>query len=165
MIVFILSACRKPVDFPDVPAITFESFEIYQDSSLAYVTIAFQDGDGNIGLNEEDVEGDFALEYNPYNIFHHNLFLDFYLWENSDWVWQDYIPENAMDVSSPYYYRIPPLDPDGRDKNLEGTIRVSLEPFPPIDFSSGDVIRIEIQLADRDLNLSNVVTTPEYTIP
>ena len=163
-VILILSACRKPVDFPDIPAITFESFEIYQDS--AFVSINFQDGDGNIGLNAEDDEGDFALIYQPeYNIFHHNFFLDFYLWENNEWVWQDYIPEDENDPTSPYYYRIPPLDPEGKDKNLEGTIRVKLSPFPPIDFSSEDRIRIEVQLADRSLNLSNLVTTPEYTIP
>jgi len=47
------SGCKKPPEYPNVPIIIFERFELFTDS--AFFIITFKDGDGDIGLNPENV--------------------------------------------------------------------------------------------------------------
>lgn len=144
--------CQKPEEFPDEPKVSFESFDQKSDST-AKLTISFTDGDGNIGLKKGDTTGKFSQD----NRFHYNLFLEYHEKQNGKWVQRELQP--------PFYYRIPPLEPKGKSKALEGDIEVTLEPlyFDPV--SPHDTIKYSIQLADRDLNESNVVETDPIITP
>ncbi|MFB6257095.1 MAG: hypothetical protein ABEH38_00250 [Flavobacteriales bacterium] len=148
----LFQACYPPDDFPPKPEIEFKKFE-KADNNKAYLTISFTDGDGNIGLKEGDTTGKFS----PGNRYHHNLFLEYYEKQNGDWVHRDLDP--------PFYYRIPPLEPKGKSKALKGDIRVELEPTYFDPGSSYDTIKYSIQLADRDLNESNIVETDPIVTP
>ena len=162
-IVVILSSCREEISYPTIPAIEFKDFVVYPDS--AFITVDFTDGDGNIGFDVGDTLGQFAYSIDPFNKFYYNFYIDIYQLQNDQWELYDLTPSPSNPDSQPFYYRTEKLDPDGSDKNLEGEIEVKLAPFPPVDFNSGDTIRFEVQLADRDLNLSNKVTTDGFVVP
>lgn len=156
-LVFLLGAalfqlCKKPEDFPKEPKISFKNFKQNADST-AQLTITFTDGDGNIGLEKGDTTGKFS----PDSKFHYNLFLEYFEKQNGKWVHRKLQP--------PFYYRIPPLEPRGSSKALEGEIQVTIEPlyFDPV--SPYDTIKYSIQLADRDLNKSNVAETGPIITP
>ncbi|HEX2616533.1 MAG TPA: hypothetical protein VHL57_03270, partial [Flavobacteriales bacterium] len=123
--------------------ITFKEFKQFADS--ASVVISFTDGDGDIGLDQSDTLGDFA----PGHLFFHNLFVDYYQWQNGAWVLQDF--------TLPLYYRIPVITPTGQNKALEGDIAVALKPYPVLPGSEGDSIRLNVRIADRALHMSNEV--------
>ena len=147
-----VTACFKPDDFPDEPEISFENFE-KAENNTAYLTVSFTDGDGNIGLEKGDTTGKFS----PDSRYHHNLFLEYYEKKNGDWV--------KRDLDPPFYYRIPPLEPEGRSKALEGDIRVHIKPTYYDPTSPHDTIKFSAQLADRDLNESNIVETDPIIVP
>ena len=159
----LLNSCREDISFPVIPAIESKEFIVFTDS--AFIEVDFTDGDGNIGFEEGDTLGQFEYSIDPFNKFHYNFFVDIYQFENNEWTLYDLTPSPTNPNFQPLYYRTKKLDPEGSDKNLEGSIRVKLAPFPPIDFSSGDTIRFEVRLADRNLNLSNVVTTEGFVVP
>lgn len=140
-------ACKKPsTDFPDVPQIEYVGFETKGDS--ATLTISFQDGNGDIGVEEDDLSVDF------------NMFIGYFEKDDTEgWVQQ------LDGLGDPIFfrYRIPILEPNGTDKSLEGEIDVLMEPtyFHPIS-PDNDTLRYEIYLVDRAENISNVITTPEF---
>lgn len=148
----LFQACYKPEEFPDEPRLSFKKFEKGKDDK-AYLTVSFTDGDGNVGLEKEDTTGKFS----PDSRYHYNLFLEYYEKQNGDWV--------KRDLEPPFYYRIPPLEPEGQSKALEGDIRVELSPtyFDPT--SSYDTIKYKVRLADRDLNESDPVETDPIVTP
>ena len=159
----LLNSCKEDISFPVIPAIEFKEFVVYTDS--AFIEVDFTDGDGNIGFESGDTLGQFEYSIDPFNKFHYNFYIDIYQLENNEWTLYDLTPSPTNPGFQPLYYRTPKLDPEGNDKNLEGSIRVKLSPFPPIDFSTGDTIRFEVQLADRNLNLSNKLTTDGVIVP
>lgn len=150
-----MTSCLKPETFPAEPAIEFKSFIITGDSAL--LTISFTDGDGNIGLRDEDTTAPFDIASGFYN----NLFTEY--WEKDDqlgWVQGTNSIGDPIEVN----FRIPYLTPEGQNKALKGDIQVTFEPdigfFNPFS-SESDTIMYKIRLADRDLNVSNEVTSGE----
>ncbi len=146
------TACYEPNEFPKEPKLTFEKFE-KGENKTAYLTVSFTDGDGNIGLKKGDTTGKFS----PDSRYHYNLFLEYYEKQNGEWVHRDLDP--------PFYYRVPPLEPKGQSKALEGDIEVQLKPTYFDPSSPYDTIKFKAQLADRDLNESNVVETDPIITP
>lgn len=145
------SSCRKTEDYPDTPEIEYKSFETYKDSAV--FTFSFTDGDGDIGLRKSDTTGKFSVGQKYY----YNLFLEYYEMKNGQF--------EKIDLIVPFYYRIPFVDNEGRDKTLQGDISVTLTPFY-YDFTSPyDTLKYEAYLVDRDLNESNIIETPELIKP
>ena len=165
-ITVLMSSCREDVQFPIIPAVEFNSFVVFEDS--ASIVFDITDGDGNFGLAVDDTLGNFELSIDPFNKFYYCIFVDPYILNNNVWEFVDLAPSAANPGASPLYYRTKQrFDPTGSDKNLEAEIRVSLEDavWPPADFESGDTIKFEIHIADRDLQESNRVETPVFIIP
>ncbi|MBL4706112.1 MAG: hypothetical protein JKY54_16415 [Flavobacteriales bacterium] len=146
-----LMSCLKPEKFPPEPEIGFKSFEVLSDS--AKLTITFQDGDGDIGLND----GDTNAPYDTSSIYHYNLFAQY--WEKDDvlgWVQGTDFLGNPIE----FKYRTPIITPTGQNKALKGEIEMTLEPFFRDPSSSeSDTIRYKVMLVDRALNESNWVET------
>lgn len=148
----LLVSCRKIVDYPDEPAISFTSV-ISKDSSdvldnpVKRVTLTFHltDGNGDIGLSPADTTGPFHKD----SVFYYNLFLQEYKKENG----------NFTEVPAPAglrRYRIPDLTPTGQNKTLIADISVTIE-YPhsissPLPYSE---FRYEFYVTDRSLNISN----------
>ena len=160
----LMGSCRESVQFPIIPAIEYKDFVIFPDS--AHVVMDITDGDGNFGLNPEDTLGNFEYSIDPFNKYHFCIFLEPYVLVNNQWELIDFTPSPANPNALPFFYRTKErLDRTGTDKNLEAEIKVLLFPWPPTELNSGDTIRFEAHVADRDLNESNRIETPAYIIP
>ena len=148
----LFSSCLKPKTYSEIPAIEFKDFVAYGDT--AYLTISFTDGDGDVGLAEYETQP----PYDTGSIFYYNLFINYY--EKVNCVWQ----QGTNDIGEPikFNYRVPYLTPEGNNKALKGEIRVKLSPsyYNPLS-SDSDTIKYDIQLADRALQLSNIVESNE----
>lgn len=145
-------SCRKMEELSPIPAIELVSFEATGNRGL--LTISFTDGDGDIGLNENDDQPPFDIG----SEFFTNLKLEY--WEKVADAWR-------KSDTVHFAWRIPSLTPGGQIKSLEGTIEVALEPFyyalPSV--SIADTFMYRIRLVDRALQYSNEIETEELIRP
>ncbi|MEI6884795.1 MAG: hypothetical protein WCO02_09920 [Bacteroidota bacterium] len=148
-----LSSCMKKDNYPDIPYITYAGYyNVFDSTNIAksgVLTITFQDGDGDIGLNSWDV-------YPPYDstsIYFYNYYIDVYSKRNGVFV--------KDTLQTPLRYRIPNLTPDDPNKSIKGIIEniLPLNPHPIYD-----TIRFTCYIYDRALHQSNIVTTPEFVV-
>lgn len=155
-LLLLLISCRKIVDYPDEPVVSFTSV-FSKDSSdvldnpVKRVTVTFHvtDGNGDIGLEMTDTTGPF----NKDSAFYYNLFLQEYKMENG--VFTEVPPPGGIKR-----YRIPDLTPTGQNKTLVADISVTIEyPYSNADPLPFREFRYEFYLVDRSLNISNRDTT------
>ncbi|MCL2290428.1 MAG: hypothetical protein FWC34_06970 [Bacteroidetes bacterium] len=151
LIVF-LYACRKPERFSDIPEIKFISFEkLNQDEGrLAFY---FQDGDGDIGLDNRD-------NYPPFDtssIYRYNFFCDYYEKRNGIFQKIDSII-NPKGELEPFNLngRIPRLS-NLPGESINGEIYYTFSPSYYDTFSPySDTVKLKFYIVDRKLNHSNV---------
>jgi len=146
---FLLSSCMKKETFSDIPQIAFRSFATEFDSGLyakrGFLTISFQDGNGDIGLRPDQ-------KYPPFDtgsIYYYNYIIDYYEKQNGVFV--------KVPLDPSFNARIPYLTPDDPNKAIKGIIvdTLVLNPFPV-----HDTIMFKFFIYDRALNKSNVDSTP-----
>lgn len=143
----LLASCAKGGNFPDEPELTSIQFITNPDSS-GVIKVGFTDGDGNIGLSDSDT----LPPYNFGSRTYYNLFVEYFELQNGTWVMREF--------ETPFYYRIEPIEPDGRLKQLEGDIEVLLAlPYYFDPTSNFDTIKYSVSIMDRDLNESNALET------
>jgi len=158
IIIFIISnySCRKIVNYPEIPEISFENVYVIDsvdilDNKTKVVELLFTviDGDGDIGLKEQDTIG----PYNKDSTYYYNLFITELEKVNGSFI----EVENTL---FPRNYRIPYLTPEGQNKNLKATVKVSIEysynDRNPLAFN---VFKYEFYLVDRQLHHSNIDTS------
>lgn len=147
-----LSSCLKPTTYSEIPAIEYKEF--LPSGDTAYLSITFTDGDGDIGLAEYEIQP----PYDTSSMFYYNLFINYY--EKVDGVWQPGLNDTGAPVK--FNFRVPYLTPEGNNKALKGEIKVKLSPYY-YNYTSpdSDTIKYIIQLADRALQLSNIVESEE----
>lgn len=139
-------SCRKDQEFPIEPQIEMSSRQVYQNPSK--IIISFTDGDGDIGLNQGDTLEPFNYIEDPFNKFYYNLLLYYFEKQGEEWV---EVP-TTIDI----FYRVPNITPTGQNKALNGEIEVELT----LPITRPDSIRFNIELIDRALHESNMLTTP-----
>lgn len=161
-LLFILSiglffGCQRGPDYSDAPSITFSSIEHYQvpdgfnfiDSVV--IAIDFQDGDGDLGLSQDDI-----LDTEKYpDEFINNYFCTLFKKEGTDW--------NEVDVA--FDSRFMRLLPEGVSP-IDGTLRFNQTITTPLipELSPSDSVRFEIYIVDRELNQSNTITTTPFVL-
>jgi len=152
-ILMLAGSCRKIEQLPDIPRIEFTSFQIFDTIDIlgnsakgGRLKFYFEDGDGNIGLNEPD-----GNETDTTDLF-------FTLYRKTGGVMTE---APANDPLRPSSYRIPYLERLGQNKILKGTISVT---FLYLFYNPSDTIRYDFYLKDRDLNESNVESTSEIIV-
>lgn len=143
-VIIILGACVPIEKLPPEPTIEFRSFTVYDtvdllgnDAKAGKLTFYFEDGDGDIGLDE--------------NATSSNLFLQLY--RKTDGVFELAGPGDPL---YPSEYRIPFLDTGGQNKILKGTIDVTLIYFL---YNPSDTLYYDFWIRDRGGNDSNTATT------
>jgi len=152
--IFTLMSCMKKESYSDVPQIGFASYyNIFDTTKIAkkgVLTITFQDGDGDIGLNSWDI----FPPYDSASIYFYNYYVDLYYKRNGTFV-------KDTTLNPPLYTRIPNLTPDDPNKAIKGYIvdTIPLNPHPLYD-----TIQFSMFIYDRALHKSNVVTTPEIVV-
>jgi len=164
LLVFLLCSalfCDKPPQYDAVPNIDYVRTErnrtIVGDAFVEEIipVVRFEDGDGDLGLTEEN------LEEAPYNQGNNgiNYFIEFYIKNN-----------NAFELLAlPFDYssRFFPLAPDGRTGPLEGELkfRITLDERNVSRLiKRGDIIKFRIKIRDRALNISNTVDSDEIVM-
>ena len=145
-----LSACKKPEKYSVIPAIEFVSLEAYEDAysgTDVCLTFKFQDGDGDIGLDEDDTRP----PYDTSSIYYYNCFITYFEKQNGEFV--------KVELPSTLNMRIPRLS-DEAEESISGELYLNL--FANNPFSPYDTIRYELFIVDRALHHSNTITTTEY---
>lgn len=149
----IIGACQKFEEYPEIPEISYAGFLVLKDNngadSLGLLNISYTDGDGDIGLNENDTLPPFKYNY----------FLDIYQ-RVDDTLRKIILPDTNVNFNG----RIPVLTPDGAHKAIKGNIEMELELFMMIPFLESDTVAFEIYIMDRSLHKSNTVRSPQYIL-
>lgn len=162
LLVAVLGSCKKVEKFPDVPRIEFLDFtklynpdlEIYDRGVLRF---SFEDGDGDIGLNN----GDTMPPFNPGSDYHYNLIITYFELQHGELVevpilW--FNPQTEQYDTLSLSARIPNLTPGGVNKAINGEIQDTLFIY---NFNSVfDTIMFEAYIIDRALHKSNSISTP-----
>jgi hypothetical protein len=143
-------SCRKFVDYPPTPEISFSDFKVVVTQSGGFtgkgrLYISYRDGDGDIGLEQ----GDTLVPFHVGGDFYYNLIIRFSERRNGQMV-------ERTDLN--FSARIPPLIPKNQKRSIKGIIEYELDVYNPT--SPYDTIQFHIRLADRALHLSNEVVTP-----
>lgn len=148
--------CKKSeFNFSDVPFIQLNSVKIIQapdgfDSSIVF-NLYYQDGNGDIGYNENDT-------FTPFNFgsyFFNNLHIDYF--EKKNGILNPIlIPPGGETLT--FSDRLPWLTPTGKRKAIKGNleIRLNANPYPGI---KPDSVVFKISISDRSLQKSNEVST------
>ena len=145
--------CHREPKYSIVPHIEFVSLEKVDDGtghdSQAELTIYFQDGDGDIGLDETDRDPVFSVD-SPY---YYNFFIHLYEKQNGEWV--------LMELPMPLHARVPHLSNDVPE-SIEGKLTILTYINNP--YSNYDTVRLSCYLVDRALHHSDTIITPEIIV-
>jgi hypothetical protein len=154
LIVVVLSACKKPVRYSDIPKIEFISINKYQDEMIkdgAMLTFSFQDGNGDIGLNNNDT----FPPFNPKSTYYYNFFCDYYEKQNGVFKKIDSIEVNGKMLPFNLNARIPRLSylPE---ESINGEIYLIMPFYYDTSSPYNDTIGLTFYIVDRKLNKSNM---------
>jgi len=92
---------------------------------------------------------------------HNNIFVRFYIKRNG--VFKEFRWEAAPFFTT-FNGRFPRILNNNNSQAVEGTIRYSMLSFGWESLFRNDTIRIDVQVQDRALNKSNIVSSPEVTL-
>jgi len=149
----LLCSCHRPEPFSEVPYIEFVRLEKVDDGSgvdnQANLIIYFQDGDGDVGLDDADTTGVFSKD----SLYYYNFFINYY--EKQNGVWE------LVELPTPLHARIPRLS-DNLPESIEGEITILT--YINNYFSSFDTIKLSCCMYDRALHQSNIIETPEIIV-
>lgn len=154
LLILILGDCKQRPTFPASPEISFLDIKKIktQGSSGAKdsvtITLSFKDGDGDLGSTE--TQNYFAeLQAKQDGVF-------------KQIVVKDTIPIVYLDKNG----KFPPLNPDGRQGPIEGTLSygVSTELAKYFGDSSSVSVKFKVYIKDNAGHPSNTIETPEVTI-
>jgi len=155
-IIFYVS-CKKPEKYSPIPYIENPSLvKILNGSGIddkGILKFSFTDGDGDIGLAQSDT----FPPFNKGSKFYNNMFLTYYEKQKGIYI---AVPL-PLDIQSSNY-RIPVITPDGENKSIKGYIEVEL--FINNFLSVYDTIAFDVSIADRALNVSNTIRTPDIIV-
>lgn len=151
----IFGACLEPASYPPEPVIQFQS--LVPNGNAAELRFGFTDGDGDVGLDQEDTTGVNCPDTCEY---YYNLFLEYYELRDGVWTWIELDPEDGQ---VPFYYRIPRVTPSGQNPALNGEIKIDMPSY--FLFSDYDTAKFEIRMVDRSLNWSNTEETEVFIKP
>ncbi len=153
---FALSSCFKEPEFSFTPSIEYKDFSkaILLDQFLGatkdsiVLNIGFQDGDGDLGLGEEDKQT--AQENDDFNFIVQPF-------RKKNGKFEAY---NSLIPLSGYF---PLLKTDEKPGPLEGVLSYTIEfyhSFTP----KNDTLKFQIQIKDRAGNSSNITETEEIVV-
>ena len=141
--------CLPEVEYPDEPVVDFLSFDV-GPAGDAVLSFNVTDGDGDLGLDPDDIEPPFCPSCENY----YNLKCEYD--ELRDGVWT-HIELNPNEGQVPFYYRVPRAVPSGTNAAINGVVEIAMNTWSlQGDY---DTLRFRITIEDRSLNVSNEDTT------
>ena len=145
-----LGACKKPVQYSEIPEIKFISFE-HLSSKNGLLTYYFQDGNGDLGLDETDDKPPFNMD----SIYYYNFFCDYYEKQNGVFVKIDSVEVNGVFESFNLNARFPRLSKLS-DESINGEIYHTMVPYRDDYPNANDTVKLVFYIVDRALHHSNV---------
>ncbi len=149
-----ISSCTKHEEYPNEPIIEYISINKIDNSGTAddkaNILISFTDGDGDIGLELDDT----LPPYSPSGEYYYNYYITYYEKLNDTF--------QLVDLPFTFNARIPFVDEDLAERGIKGEIKV--EVYINNINSDADSIRFDLQIVDRALNKSNILTTPSIFV-
>ncbi len=147
------AGCDDLRSYPPRPDVEFKDYKVdklisetQQVSYKVYFRLKVEDGDGDIGLHDNDTLGVHASGQ-PY---HSNLFISLYKEKDGEFVEEP--------GKTPYDQRIPFIKLEGQNKTLIADVEVAYEFFPEFNTDS-DTIKFRFHIVDRALNHSDTAYT------
>jgi hypothetical protein len=109
-------------------------------------------------INNEEVKDTVWVKENPN---YYNIFVKFFIKRSGDY--------KEFDWSAPPYFttfngRFPRILTEERERAIEGKIRYAMLSLGWNSIFRNDTLRLDLQIQDRSLNRSNVVSTPDFTL-
>ncbi|NLJ83208.1 MAG: hypothetical protein GX330_08810 [Bacteroidales bacterium] len=144
--VMLMYSCQEIKPYPIVPYIEYRDFKKIDngtgidDKGILY--IYFTDGDGNIGVKDNEPDSTY------------NFFMNYYEKQEGNWV--------KIDFPSCANFRLPMINTSKEPQSLEGVLE--LEVFFNNPISPYDTIQFECWLFDRDNHESNHIFTPAIVV-
>ncbi len=163
-------SCLPKPNYPLVPEIGFVSLKRIpagagNDSVL--LTISFKDGDGDLGLGQQDTEFPFSF-YRPDGVtpnpFYYNIFIDVYRRKTLDGAIDTIVfPDGAT-----FNGRFPKINELETPTPLRGEITYVMSFLYGLGvnplFKKGDEIFFDVKIADRATHLSNTVQSSSVVL-
>lgn len=165
------TSCLNPPTYSTTPSISFESItrQRYNTGGTiidsVFVTISFQDGDGDLGLTSTEAT---VAPYTP-TYFGANYFMTPYVRNSST------SPFTAIQFARPdlsltqnsFYDRFDHLSTttDNKAAPLRGTLRRAYAFLYGSPFLPNQEVKFRVSIFDRALHQSNEVETTSITIP
>ena len=157
------TSCFTVPEFPLAPSISLNSayFQEEPQTDYIYLTINYKDGDGDLGLNKEDLTVSPFIEFidsagtQIRNPNHFNIF-PVLLRKNG---------EKYEDVTVANYDGIFPRLREANFKKgpIEGTLQYKMG---SLNFFGQDssIAKVRLYIQDRNLNKSNIIETPPFPV-
>ena len=148
----ILSSCFKNEEYANEPIISNPELAFSGDSLK--LTFDFTDGDGDIGLDPDELDS----PYDADSYYYYNLYVDYFEKDDADgWVrGLDFLGDSIS-----FKYRLKPIIVKGKARGIKGTTEVYINEFYNKLSSESDTIKYQITLIDKALNVSNTIETIE----
>jgi hypothetical protein len=164
-----LSSCLQEPSYSTTPSIEFDSIrrersrqpgQVPVDS--IFVTIRFQDGDGDLGLNDTEIKSAPYLYPSRYSS---NYFIEPYVLVRSTGKFVK-LSDTGRSTLGAYNARFdhPSITTDTKAAALKGTLTRAFGFGLGSPFQPGEVVRFDVNIADRALHESNIVTTDTVKI-
>ncbi|WP_324671189.1 hypothetical protein [Hymenobacter sp. GOD-10R] len=155
-----VSSCIATPDYPDTPEISFKSItqQRFKTDDGTFdsvkVTISFRDGDGDLGLSNDDTNPPYQQKNldGTLNRFYNNYFFQAQVLRNGEY------RDTILNKDQPYDGRYPLLNNTGRAEPLKGDLTFSQRVFVGT-FYYGSRIRYKVSIVDRALHESNTIFT------
>jgi hypothetical protein len=153
LFILILEGCEKLPKYDETPQIEFGGYDIYRNHYNILTTsyedsvifkIKFQDGDGDLGLDENDKKTD-SLP---------NFVMRMYVKNNTPFFEKDTIVGQFQPLT---------LSAKEIKGPIKGELRYTASFIYP-DYNTNDTLKFDIYIKDRANHISNTITTDELVV-
>jgi hypothetical protein len=146
LFVTLMASCLKIEEASEIPALEFKDYELHNtNDSLGnpvfgfIMTLAFEDGDGDIGYQEEDTI--------------QSLFMNIYKIEGGEYI------DTVKDVG----FEIPYVEPIKSVRIVKGEIELEHQ-LNKKDYKEVDSVQFDLYMLDRAEHKSNTVQSPKIEL-
>jgi hypothetical protein len=159
-----LSSCLQEPSYSTTPSIEFESIKRKRFTQTGqipvdsiFVTIRFQDGDGDLGLNDTEIK---SAPYVFPSRYSSNYFIEPYVLVPLTGKYVK-LADIGRTTAGAYNARFdhPSTTTDTKAAALKGTLTRAFGFGYGDVFKPGEIVRFDVNIADRALHESNIITT------
>lgn len=163
-----LSGCLKAPEYSTTPEISFESIYLKHDVSTTqpidsvFITIRFQDGDGDLGLSDADLK---LPQFTYPSRYSSNFFMEPYVKSGSGFASLASLGRTTKEAYYSPFNRSITSSLNGKSGPIKGSLtRVYAIAYRTL-YQPGEEARFTVSIADRAMHESNTITTTSIVFP